>query len=156
MAGKLYNAAGTEVEQTDFLGAGTTEVTMPSTYTVEADVFEDHPIPGSTRKFRTLKFYEGQTITQADVDAAYAEATVTAISPDHGAAGGGTVVTMTGTNLSNARGATFGGSAATAFSVLSDTQVRCTTPAHAAGAVTVVVDIAAGDVTKTTFYTYDS
>lgn len=149
--GKLYNAAGTEIEQS---AVPLTENTQPSTWTVTEDVFEDHHLPGSTRHGRRLKWAKDEVITQAQKDDAYAEATVTSISPATGAAAGGTVVTMTGTNLHEARGATFGGSAATAWSVLSDTQVRCTTPAHAAGAVTVVVDLAAGDVTKTTFYTY--
>jgi hypothetical protein len=153
--GKLYNAAGTELEQTAFT-ALLTENTQPSTWTISEDVYEDSShIPGSTKHFRTLKYNAGQVLTQAEKDAAYAEATVTAIDPATGPAAGGTVVTMTGTNLHEARGATFGGTAATAFSTSADgTEITCTTPAHAAGAVTVVVDLAAGDVTKTTFFTY--
>lgn len=81
-------------------------------------------------------------------------ATVTAISPATGAAAGGTAVTITGTYLSNATGATLGGVAVTSFVVVDEHTITAVTPAHAAGAVDLVVTDNSGTVTKTGFFTY--
>ncbi len=86
--------------------------------------------------------------------------TVTGISPSTGSTFGGTIVTITGTNLfgaaaGGANGVTFGGAAATGVSVNSATQITATTSSHAAGAVNVVVTTPNGTVTGTTgAYTY--
>lgn len=58
---------------------------------------------------------------------------------------GGTVVTLTGDNMGGSTGVTVGGTAATAFSVLSETQCQFTTPAKAAGAHDIVVLNPAGN-----------
>ncbi|MFA4825482.1 MAG: IPT/TIG domain-containing protein [Methanoregula sp.] len=78
--------------------------------------------------------------------------TVTGISPARGPASGDTVVTISGTNLNGATTVTFDGIPATAFSADSDTTITATTPAHAAGAVNVVVTTLTGAATGT--YTY--
>ncbi|MBI3650153.1 MAG: IPT/TIG domain-containing protein [Acidobacteria bacterium] len=65
--------------------------------------------------------------------------TVTAISPASGSTAGGTTVTITGTGFRSGATLTLGGSAATGVSVISSTSITATTPAHAAGAVNVVV-----------------
>ena len=65
--------------------------------------------------------------------------TVTAISPTSGSTSGGTSVTITGTNFVSGATVSLGGSAATGVSVVSSTSITATTPAHAAGAVNVVV-----------------
>lgn len=101
-----------------------------------------------------LLFHEGQTVKQSDIDALFATATVTTISPNSGVAAGGTNVTITGTNLAGCSGVTFGGSAATNFKVVSNTRITCTTPAHATGAVAVVTKDDAGDVTTASGFTY--
>ena len=86
----------------------------------------------------------------------YAEvvATVTDINPATGAATGGTAVTITGTNLTHATGVTFGGAAATSFVVVNATTITCATPAHAAGAVNVVVLDSGGNITIVGGFTY--
>lgn len=61
------------------------------------------------------------------------------LEPASGTIEGGTVVTITGSGFTAATTATFDGVAATNVELLSDTQIRVTTPAHAAGNVTVVV-----------------
>ncbi|MBV1849340.1 IPT/TIG domain-containing protein [Catellatospora tritici] len=53
---------------------------------------------------------------------------VTAISPAGGPGTGGTVVTITGTNLTGATSVTFGGSAATQVTVVSDTVLTAAAP----------------------------
>jgi hypothetical protein len=81
--------------------------------------------------------------------------TVSSISPITGTASGGTVVTITGTGFLSGATVSLGGNAATAVTVVSATSITATTPAHAAGAVNVVVtntDTQSG--TLTNGYTY--
>ncbi len=82
------------------------------------------------------------------------DATVTGSAPASGPAAGGTVVTVDGTYLTGATGITFGGSAGTAFAVVSPTQVRATTPARVAGLVDVVVLHPTGNETLRGAFTY--
>lgn len=76
------------------------------------------------------------------------------ITPATGAAAGGTSVTINGDDFTGATGVTFGGVAATGFTLVSDDQITCTTPAHAAGPVDVVVVDPDGNGTLTAGFTY--
>ena|SRR5215831_81992 len=76
------------------------------------------------------------------------------VTPTTGTAAGGTPVTVYGEGLTGSTGVTFGGTAGTAFTVVSDSQLTVTSPAHAAGAVNVVVANPRGNVTVTNGYTY--
>jgi uncharacterized protein YhjY with autotransporter beta-barrel domain len=80
--------------------------------------------------------------------------TLTVASPGNGPATGGTSVTLTGTNLSGATSVTFGGTAATSFTVNSAASITVTTPAHAAGAADIVVTTPSGAATLSGGYTY--
>lgn len=80
--------------------------------------------------------------------------TVSTAVPSSGPTAGGTAVTITGTNLSSTTSVTFGGTAATSFTVSSATQVTATTPAHSAGAVDVVVTTSGGSATSTGGFAY--
>ena len=65
--------------------------------------------------------------------------TVTAINPSTGPIGGGTGLTITGTNFVSGATVSFGGTAATAVTVASSTSITVAAPAHGAGTVDVVV-----------------
>ncbi len=81
----------------------------------------------------------------------------TSISPTSGTTSGGTPVTISGTNFVSGATVTFGGTAATNVVVVSSTTITATTPAHAAGAVNVVVTNSNGQSgTLTNGYTYTS
>ena len=67
------------------------------------------------------------------------------LAPTSGPEAGGTPVTITGTGFTTATGVTFGGTAGTAFTVVDDTTITVTTPAHAPGAVDVIVQSPLGD-----------
>lgn len=82
--------------------------------------------------------------------------TLSGVSPDNGPVAGGTSVTLTGTNFTDVTGVTFGGDAATNVSVVSDTSITCDTPAHAAGAVSVLATNADGSNTANSAYTYNA
>jgi hypothetical protein len=74
------------------------------------------------------------------------------VVPDTGPAAGGTVVTITGTGLTDTSSVTFGGTPGTNISVLSDTRVQVVTPAVAAGTVPLVVTTPGG--TAAALFTY--
>ena len=68
---------------------------------------------------------------------------VTSVSPNSGSTGGGTSVTITGTNFTGATSVAFGTTAATIVSNTA-TQIVATSPAHSAGAVDVRVTTSGG------------
>ena len=80
--------------------------------------------------------------------------TLTSVSPSSGPASGGTGVTLAGIGFTGATSVTFGGAAATSVNVVSSTTVTAVTPAHAVGAVDVVISTPGGSATKTNGYTY--
>ncbi|MGO3146444.1 MAG: IPT/TIG domain-containing protein, partial [Leucobacter sp.] len=77
--------------------------------------------------------------------------TITSLDPTKGPETGGTEVTITGTGFTDATGVTFDGTAGTAFTVDSDTEITVTTPAGTPGAVDAVVEHPAGDSEPGTF-----
>jgi hypothetical protein len=91
----------------------------------------------------------GSSATSAGATFTYVEAplaapTVAGVSPSGGPVAGGTSVTITGTNLTGATAVSFGGTAATEVVAVDAAHVTATSPAHAAGAVDVVVTTPAG------------
>ncbi|MFD5114497.1 MULTISPECIES: IPT/TIG domain-containing protein [unclassified Streptomyces] len=70
--------------------------------------------------------------------------TLTAATPGSGAVAGGTSVTLTGTNLLGTTAVLFGATAATSFTVVSDTQINAVAPAGAGGTVAVTVTTPGG------------
>lgn len=82
--------------------------------------------------------------SSADLFTYTAAPVVTGINPPTGPVGGATVVTITGTGFTGVTGVAFGGTAATNVTLVSDTSVLATAPAHAAGPVDVVVTTPGG------------
>jgi hypothetical protein len=65
--------------------------------------------------------------------------TVTSVSPSTGTTAGGTALTITGADFVATPTITVGGAACTGVGFTNSTTITCTTPAHAAGAVNVIV-----------------
>lgn len=83
---------------------------------------------------------DGQSITLANGFTFVVVApTVSGVSPATGLTGGGTHVTLKGTNFASGATVSFGGAAATSVVVVSGTQITANTPPHKSGAVNVVV-----------------
>lgn len=101
---------------------------------------------------------DGDTINAwyPGADYAYGIPTMTLVSPSSGPTAGGTAATLTGTNFTGVTGVTFGGTAATNVVVVNDTSITCDTPAHAAGAVSVLATNADGSNTANSAYTYNA
>lgn len=76
-------------------------------------------------------------------------AVISSLTPSTGlAVAGGTAVVVTGYGFAKATAVQFGGTAGTAFSVVSDRELHVTTPAKAAGSYTVTVVRPEGNLTK--------
>lgn len=152
----IRDAAGNVLSKTELL-AKTTPVSPPEAELEFTEAVYETYRYGEEAAFeggKRLRFRQGQIVKQSEVDALFDDAAVTSLTPSSGTAAGGTVVTINGANLGGVEGVTFGGAAATNVQVLNEAQVRATTPAHAAGAVDVVVADDSGPVTKTAAYTY--
>lgn len=144
--------AGTRVTKANI---PVTPVTQEAVFQLTDDVYQSitHPnarFEGGSR----LAFVKGQKITQTQLDAAFATAEFTSITPATGPAAGGTNVVIKGKNLAGTAGVTIGGAAATNFKVVSETTITCTTPAGTAGAKPVVITDDSGNVTANNAYTY--
>lgn len=81
-------------------------------------------------------------------------ATVTSCSPNVGPIGGGTSVTIVGSNFIGATSVTFGGISATSYTVVSTTTITVTTPANSAGPSAVTVTTPAGVGSLAACFTY--
>jgi uncharacterized repeat protein (TIGR01451 family) len=122
--------------------------------------------PSGTATFspKTLTFGSSPVRSFADSYSATAvtltasgPAITTALSPNQGSDAGGTPVTITGSGFvsGGSLAVTFGGNAATAVTFGNSTTVTCTTPAHAAGVVDVVLTNGDGQpTTATNGFTY--
>lgn len=102
---------------------------------------------GTATDHRTFQFGSDESVLPPQVYS---------ITPATGPAAGGTAIVLDGDNFTGVTSVTIGGVATTAFTVVSDRKITCTTGAHAAGPVNVVLDKTgtANDVTVTNGYTY--
>jgi hypothetical protein len=82
---------------------------------------------------------DGQVGTLANAFTYYGVPSITSVSPSAGDLGGGVPVVITGTSFQQGTQVLFGGVAPTALTVSSFTQIVAAPPAHAPGAVDVVV-----------------
>jgi hypothetical protein len=81
--------------------------------------------------------------------------TVTSLTPGSGATGGGTSVTISGTDFEGASAVKFGATAAQSFTVNSESSITAVAPAGASGAgAPISVTTAAGTATSSQAFTY--
>lgn len=157
----LYDAAGTRIAKAAFPATAAPDPLLR----VTADVYETRPYDQGSRpsdsrdripegSIKVLRFKAGAILRQSQIDALYPAATIATVSPATGPAAGGTVVTITGTNLDGVADVKFGSTAGTNLKILSSGKLQVTTPAGTAGAEDVVLGDDAGSVTKTGGFTY--
>jgi hypothetical protein len=80
---------------------------------------------------------------------------ISSVTPNSGPDAGGTAVTIRGTGFVSGATVSFGGTAATSVNVVGSTTITASAPAHAAGAVNVVVTNPSGQsATRANGYTY--
>jgi len=128
LAGATVNLGGTAATGVTVVNSTTITATTPAHAAGAVNVV----VTNSDTQSGTLT--NGYTYTVANP-----APTVTSITPNTGTANGGTAVTLTGTGFLAGATVSLGGTAATGVTVVNSTTITATTPAHAAGAVNVVV-----------------
>ncbi len=123
-----------------FGGTAATGVSVTSSTSIAATTPANAPGAVSV----TVMNSDGQSASLSSGYTYTGPPTVSSISPNSGSTGGGTAVMITGTNFASGATVSFGGTAATGVTVSSGTSITATTPAHAAGAVTVMVTNSGG------------
>lgn len=110
--------------------------------------------PGNTPVSQTSFPIQGSNTNAISADIKINNVIIDTVSPSSGPASGGTGVTLTGNGFTGATSVTFGGTAATSVNVVNSTTVTAITPAHATGAVDVVITTPSDSATDTNGYTY--
>lgn len=111
-------------------------------------------VPGATDV--TITTPGGSVTLAGGFTYASAAPVVGGVSPNTGAASGGSSVSISGINFTGATAVSFGGVNATSFTVNSANAITAVAPAHAPGAVDVSVTTPAGTGTFSGGYTYTS
>lgn len=152
----IFKANGTRVTKSTVPTAAVSAADTPKALTEDLYTTRSYgrtdPMPEGSVK--TLFAKAGAVFTQRELDNLFDPASITSISPATGPQAGGTVVTISGDNLDGVTGITFGGTAGTNLVVVSAKSVKVTTPAKAAGAVTVAVTDDSGPVSQANGYTF--
>lgn len=154
----VYNEAGTRQTKS---GLPTTPYTeQDPVFTVTARLTRKSPYYGAESGAKTEGTKEqvlanaGDLVTQSQIDSWFPAVDVTSVTPATGPAAGGTVLTLRGENLDGVTAVTVGGVATTALTYVSPSEMRVTTGAHAAGAVSIVLTDDSGSKTETGLFTY--
>jgi hypothetical protein len=123
-----------------FTVVSATQITAVAPPGVAGPVYVTVTTPGGTSAPVTAYFYVVAPV-------------LTAVSPPQGPASGGNTVTVSGSHLIEATAVDFGSTAASSFTVVSDSELTATAPPGAAGPVQLTVSTAGG-TSNTITYTY--
>jgi Protein of unknown function (DUF4038)/IPT/TIG domain/Putative collagen-binding domain of a collagenase/Abnormal spindle-like microcephaly-assoc'd, ASPM-SPD-2-Hydin/Fibronectin type III domain len=130
--------------------AAATNVTVTSGTTITATT-----PPGSAGAVTvTVTNSNGQSGSLANGFTYLSPPTVTSVTPNSGSTGGGTAVTISGSNFASGATVTIGGAAAANVVVTNATTITATTPPGAAGAATVTVTVAGQSGSLTGGFTF--
>src|SRR5688572_4810755 len=79
-------------------------------FVIQTDLWEETEMPGASTKLRRRRLARaGEKVRQSNIDAWFAGAVVSAVTPSTGAAAGGTAITVTGKNLRGVTAVKIGG-----------------------------------------------
>ena len=136
VGGTTVTITGTDLSGATAVSFGASSAT--SFVVVSATAITAVAPPGSGTVPVTVVTPMGTRATGPACQYSYAAPGITELSPGHGPAAGGTAVTITGSGFTGASAVRFGATAATSFSVGSDTIITAVAPAGT-GTVTVTV-----------------
>ncbi|MGQ3276974.1 MAG: putative Ig domain-containing protein, partial [Shinella sp.] len=136
--------------------AGASSVTFTVTVKGDADVEPNETFFVNVINVTGATVLDSQSVgTIVNDDAAAVAPTITNITPNTGSTAGGTTVTISGTDFTGATAVTFAGTGGGNLTIVNDTTITVTTPAHAAGAVAVAVTTPGGTDTLNSGFTYE-
>ncbi|MGH8466567.1 MAG: IPT/TIG domain-containing protein, partial [Pseudomonas sp.] len=118
-------------------GARLVDVMQPESLAFASLQVDEIVFSGGAMTGLGLSMFAGDSMTAAAPN-------IASLSPGSGGTAGGNTVTITGSGFSGASAVRFGSVNAAAFTIIGDTQITATTPAHAAGGVYVSVTTAGG------------
>ena len=156
-AGPVAGGTSITVSGTNLLGASEVLVGgVPATGLTVVDAWTIACVtPAGSAGARDIRVtVPGGSVTQPGGFSYHAPPTIASVSPSSGPEGGGTSVTIVGSNLAATSAVTFGGVPATGLSVAGDTTITATTPAGAAGAADVTVTTPGGTVVASGAFTF--
>jgi Concanavalin A-like lectin/glucanases superfamily/Domain of unknown function (DUF1929)/IPT/TIG domain/Bacterial Ig domain len=133
-----------------FGGTAATNVVVANSTTITATT----PANAAGAVTLTVTNPDGQSGNLTNGFTYLAPPTVVSVSPNTGSTGGGTAVTITGTNFTTGATVRFGTSVATNVTVVNATTITASTPAGSAGVVTVTVTINGQSGSLTNAFTY--
>jgi hypothetical protein len=140
-------AGGTQITLTGTNLTGANAVDFGSSAATNVQVVDDQHLtataPPMARSGTVPVTVTSPSGTSNAAQFTYDTPAISSIAPNHGAAAGGTPVTITGTNLTGATGVSFGNTPATSYTYNSDSSVTATAPGGA-GTVDVTVTTPAG------------
>jgi len=157
-SGPISGGASVTITGTNFASA--TDVNFGSSSAISFIIDSNNQITatspaGSGTVNVTVTTHFGSSATSSADEYTYLDPpSLSVVSPPSGSASGGQGVTLFGTDLTGTTSVTFGGVAATSVYVVDSTTVTAVTPAHAIGAVNVVLTTPGGSATRTNGYTY--
>ena len=141
-------AGGTKITLTGGRFTGTTKVTVggvdATSLVVVSDTKLTVKVPAGTAGAKTVKVFNAYGTSNSKTYTYVTAPKLFAITPSSGPATGGTVVTISGTDLNGTTSVKFGNSAGTNIVVVSSTQIKVTSPDHAAGTIDIRVTTAGG------------
>ncbi|WP_405156114.1 IPT/TIG domain-containing protein [Paenibacillus sp. FSL K6-0108] len=142
--GTTVTLTGTKFSGATAVMFGATEATS-FTINSETSITATAPAGSAGTVDVTVKRRSGTSTTSAADQYTYIAApTIANVSPASGPTIGGTTVTLTGTNLTDATAVMFGATEATSYTVNSATQITAIAPAGSAGTVDVTVTTPGG------------
>jgi CSLREA domain-containing protein len=143
--GTTVTIAGTGLDTVTNVAFGATAATSfaitAATSTAPAFITAVSPVVSTTGTvdITVTNSYGTSTTSSSDQFTYYAAPTISSVTPSYGPVAGGTSVTITGNNLSGVTAVKFSATAASSFSVNSDTQITAISPAGSAGTVDITV-----------------
>lgn len=153
---KTYAQAVTiTVSDSTSMTAGTLGGTALTSFTVVNATTITATLPGKSAGTHALLLtgHPGGTSTSYDVTSVNTNPVYTSVTPTSGPQGGSTALTVAGTGFANgnATSVTIGGNACTSFTVVSDIEITCTSPAGTLGNQTILVVGPAGNSNSGTY-----
>jgi hypothetical protein len=150
---EIYTDANT-IGTLEMPAARSAAATYPTPQVVSSSTWSSSPAGQTTTGTLIPSLPDSTTAQRTSTAGAVRQPYIQSVAPASGSHLGGTTVTISGWGLTAATAASFAGVNGTAFTVVNDSTITCTTPAGSVGPVNVVVVSPGGSGISANAYTY--